>query len=71
MILPKAQKNKWVIMFPSGTVADWTLSYTKKGAIENYTKAAHWIDDKKAYWKEVYKAGTRCIKVNITFSLCG
>ncbi len=64
---PKPQKNLWVVVFSSGTVANWTLAYTKKASIEKYLEDTHWVKDKEAYWKEQYKMGTRCIKVNITF----
>lgn len=64
---PKPQKNMWAVVFNTGTVANWTLAYTKKEAIKNYTREADWIKDKEAYWQEQYKRGTRCVKVNITF----
>lgn len=66
---PKPQKNQWVVVFGSGTVANWTIAYTKKASIENYLRDVNWVKDKDAYWKEQYKMGTRCIKVNITFQI--
>ncbi|GAB4486613.1 MAG: hypothetical protein OHK0019_00580 [Saprospiraceae bacterium] len=66
---PKPQKNLWAVVFPKGAVATWTIAWTKRQAIQNYTKDADWIKDKDAYWEEQYKKGTRCVKINITFQI--
>lgn len=66
---PKNLKGRWIVVFPTGKVADWSLAYTRKQAIKKYLDEQPWIKDRDAYWKERSKQGTRCIKVNITFQI--
>lgn len=64
---PKPQKNLWVVVFKNGTVAIWSLGFSKKQAISNFFEGAYWIKNKGEYWKEIERKGIRCTQVKVSF----
>lgn len=61
----KPIKRQWVVVFPGGAVAYWSLAYTKSYSIELYV--GDLVVDKKAYWREQVLRGHKCVKVNVIF----
>ena len=70
---PNPNKNKWAVILPSGRVATWTISGTKKQSISFFLQELYWLENehqRRKYWMDLLSIGARCVKMNITFEVC-
>jgi len=65
---PKPLKKYWIVQYPTGNVAHWSIASLKTDCIANYLEGIG-EPGNKGYWKHATSRGHRAVRVNIFFEL--